>query len=239
MDQLVEKISQQVLAQLNKEQPNGDQACHGCVLRACSVAKRACDQAKFDRKVPIGVSARHVHVTQSDLEILYGDRHQLTVLAPLYQPGAFAAKETVTIVGRRMRAIEGVRILGGVRSYSQVEVAPTDAIRLGLHPPIRDSGDLKGAEPITLVGPHGSVRLDEGAIIPSRHVHMTPEEAEGFGVSEGDRLKVHMVGERSLIFENIRPKIHPDYVLQMHLDTDDANAAGLRGGEAVELLKVL
>ncbi|MFP6724198.1 MAG: phosphate propanoyltransferase [Candidatus Poribacteria bacterium] len=239
MDRLVEQISRQVLEQLNNEQPNEDQACHGCAMRSCSTAGRACDQARFDKKVPIGVSARHVHVTQSDLEILYGDRHRLTVLAPLYQPGAFAAKETVTIVGHRMRAIEGVRILGGVRSYSQVEVAPTDAIRLGLHPPIRDSGDLKGAEPITLVGPHGSVRLDEGAIIATRHAHMTPEEAEGFGVSESDRLKVRIVGERSLVFENIRPKIHPDYVLQMHLDTDDANAAGLRGGEAVELLEDL
>ena len=238
MDQLVEKISQQVLAQLNESLPREDLDCHGCAFRSCGVANRACDQARFDKKVPVGVSARHVHVTQSDLEVLYGDRHQLTVFAPLYQPGAFAAKETVTIVGRRMRAIEGVRILGGVRSYSQVEVAPTDAIRLGLDPPIRDSGDLRGAEPITLVGPNGSVHLSEGAIIPSRHVHMTPEEAEDFGVSESDRLKVHMIGDRSLVFENIRPKIHPDYVLQMHLDTDDANAAGLRGGEAVELLKV-
>jgi len=237
LDQLVEEISRQILEQLNKEQPNKNLACHGCAMRSCSVARRACDQAQFDKKVPIGVSARHAHVTQADLEILYGDQHQLTVLASLYQPGAFAAKETITVVGRRMRAIEGVRILGGVRSYSQVEVAPTDAIRLGLDPPIRDSGDLREAESITLVGPHGSVRLDAGAIIPTRHVHMTPGEAEGFGVIESDRLKARMVGERSLVFENIRPKIHPDYVLQMHLDTDDANAAGLRGGEAVELLK--
>ena len=98
-----------------------------------------------------GVSARHAHVTQEHLEILYGAGHQLTVYAPLYQPSAFAANETVTVVGKRMRAIEAVRILGPVRDYSQVEVAQTEAIRLGLNPPIRDSGDLAGAEPITLI----------------------------------------------------------------------------------------
>jgi putative phosphotransacetylase len=118
-----------------------------------------------------------------------------------------------------------------------VELAPTDAIRLGLQPPIRDSGDIKGSEPITLVGPKGTVYLDEGAICATRHIHMTPECAADLGVKEDDLLKIRIPGERALIFENIKPKISLSYVLQMHLDTDDSNAAGLRGGEAVELLR--
>jgi putative phosphotransacetylase len=229
---LIELITRKVLEQIDDEQP-----CSGCALRSCEAGKRACDDIIRQQKIPVGVSARHAHVTQEHLEILYGTGHQLTVHAPLYQPGAFAAQETLTIIGRRMRAIEGVRILGPVRDYSQVELAPTDAIRVGLSPPIRDSGDLEGAEPITLVGPKGSVYLEEGAICATRHIHMTPETAARMGVREGDLLKIWIPGERALTLENIRPKIHASYVLQMHLDTDDSNAAGLRGGEAVELLR--
>ncbi|RKU11750.1 phosphate propanoyltransferase [Candidatus Poribacteria bacterium] len=229
---LVKLITRRVVSQLTN-----DQSCSGCALRTCDAGNRACDVALAQQKIPVGVSARHAHVTQEDLEILYGPGHQLTVYAPLYQPEAFAANETVTIVGKRMRAIEHVRILGPVRDYSQVEVAQTEAIRLGLNPPIRDSGDLAGAEAITLIGPAGSVYLEEGAICATRHIHMKPEQAEAFGIKETDLLKIHIPGERALIFENIRPKIHESYVLQMHLDTDDSNAAGLKGGEAVELLR--
>ncbi len=229
---LVKLITQRVVNRLSNEQP-----CSGCALRTCDAGNRACDVAGSQQKIPVGVSARHAHVTQEHLEILYGPGHQLTVYAPLYQPEAFAANETVTVVGKRMRAIEHVRILGPVRDYSQVEVAQTEAIRLGLNPPIRDSGDLAGAEAITLIGPAGSVYLEEGAICASRHIHMTPEQAQEFGLTESDRVRVRIPGERALTFENIRPKIHESYVLQMHLDTDDSNAAGLIGGEAVELVR--
>lgn len=229
---LIETISRKVL-----EQIGGEQSCSGCALRVCDAGQRACDAAISQKKIPVGVSARHAHVSQEHLDVLYGKGHQLTTLAPLYQPGAFAAKETLTVVGRRMRSIEGVRILGPARDYTQVELARTDAIRLGLDPPIRDSGDLTGSEPISLIGPAGSVYLNEGAICATRHVHMTPQIATSFGVEEGDLLKVRISGERALTIENIRPKISSSYVLQMHLDTDDSNAAGLRGGEAVELLR--
>lgn len=229
---LVNLITQRVVNRLSNDQP-----CSGCALRTCDAGNRACDVAGSQQKIPVGVSARHAHVTQEHLEILYGSGHQLTVYAPLYQPEAFAANETVTVVGKRMRAIEHVRILGPVRDYSQVEVAQTEAIRLGLNPPIRDSGDLAGAEAITLIGPTGSVYLEEGAICASRHIHMTPEQAQEFGLTESDRVRVRIPGERALTFENIRPKIHESYVLQMHLDTDDSNAAGLKGGEAVELVR--
>ena len=230
---LVELITRRVVNRLTT-----DQACSGCALRSCDAGNRACDAVTQQQQIPVGVSARHAHVTQEHLEILYGAGHHLTVYAPLYQPEAFAANETVTIVGKRMRAIEAVRILGPVRDYSQVEVAQTEAIRLGLTPPIRDSGDLAGAEPITLVGPAGSVYLAEGAICATRHIHMTPSDANALNIrGESDRLKVHFQGERALTLENVRPKISEDYVLQMHLDTDDSNAAGLKGGEPVEIVR--
>ena len=229
---LVELITRRVVNRLTT-----DQACSGCALRTCAAGNRACDIVAQQEQIPVGVSARHAHVTQEHLEILYGAGHQLTVYAPLYQPEAFAANETVTIVGKRMRAIEAVRILGPVRDYSQVEVAQTEAIRLGLNPPIRDSGDLAGAEPITLIGPTGSVYLEEGAICATRHIHMTPNHAEALGIHENELLKVHFRGERALTFENVRPKISEGYALQMHLDTDDSNAAGLKGGEPVEIVR--
>ena len=229
---LVELITRRVVNRLTTEQ-----ACSGCALRTCEAGNRACDAVAQQHQIPVGVSARHAHVTQEHLEILYGAGHQLTVYAPLYQPEAFAANETLTIVGKRMRAIEAVRILGPVRDYSQVEVAQTEAIRLGLNPPIRDSGDLVGAEPITFVGPAGSIYLQEGAICATRHIHMTPKDADALGIREDDSLKVRFRGERALIFENVRPKISEGYVLQMHLDTDDSNAAGLKGGEPVEIVR--
>jgi putative phosphotransacetylase len=230
--ELIRLVTRKVIEKRRQED-----SCSGCALRTCAAGQRACDAAIQRQKIPVGVSARHAHVTQEHLEILYGKGYQLTVHAPLYQPGAFAANETLTIAGRRMRTIEGVRILGPVRDYSQVELARTDAIRLGLDPPIRDSGDLAGSEPIVLIGPEGSVALKEGAICATRHIHMTPGNAERLGVRESDFLKVRIPGERAVTFENIRPKISSSYLLQMHLDTDDANAAGLRGGEGVELLR--
>jgi putative phosphotransacetylase len=233
---LIKNITRNVMERLQLPSEANSSTCGGCAWRQCDQGKRACDQTQSSRKVPVGVSARHAHVTQSDLEILYGEGHQLTVKIALYQPEAFAAVETVTVVGPRLRALESVRILGPARDYSQVEIAKTDAIRLGIDPPIRDSGDLAGASPVTLIGPAGSVHLPEGAICATRHIHMKPEQAVAFGVTEDDRLKVKVSGNRALMLENVRPKIDPSYVLQMHLDTDDSNAAGLEGGEGLEVL---
>ena len=233
---LVETITRTVMERLHQTPPAEVGGCSGCALRQCGRGSRVCDTAKVEHKIPVGVSARHAHISQVDLEVLYGSGHQLVIQAPLYQPGAFAAAETVTVVGPRLRALEGVRILGPVRDYSQVEVAKTDAIRLGIDPPLRDSGDLVGASPVTLIGPAGAVYLPEGAMCAARHIHMTPEEAKEFGVTVTSRLRVRIPGERALILENVRPKIDPSYVLQMHLDTDDSNAAGLQGGEALEVL---
>lgn len=229
--ELIELITCEVLRQIN-----GD-TCEGCALKTCNGDGLACAQTAAKNEIPVGVSARHVHITQEDLEKLYGEGHQLTVRSELYQPGNFAAEERVTLVGPRMRAIENVRILGPTRNYTQAEIALTDAIALGLDPPIRDSGDLAKAAPILIVGPAGSVYLREGAIRAARHIHMTPEDAKSLGVEAGDSLQVRIPGARALTFENVRPKISEGVLVQMHLDTDDANAAGLRGGESVELMK--
>lgn len=191
-----------------------------------------------DDKIPVGISARHVHIAQADLEKLYGKGHQLTVYVPLYQPGQFAAGEVITLVGPRMRAIEKVRILGPTRNYTQVELARTDAVYLGIDPPIRNSGDIKDSSPILLVGPAGSIYLEEGAIRSTRHIHMNSAKAAQLKIKPNDILKARVSGERALIFENVLPKLNEDTLLQMHIDTDDANAADLRGGELVEIVKV-
>ncbi len=229
---LIEVISRQVIEELTGT------GCIRCAERRCEVGSLACDFVREigKRLVPVGVSARHVHLTQEHLEILYGPGAQLTEYAPLYQPGNFAARETVTIVGPRMRAIESVRVLGPLRNYSQVEISGTDAVRLGMDPPVRESSYLKGAAPILLVGPNGSVFLEEGAILANRHIHMNPTDAQCFGVTSGTPYKVHVPGERAVTFENVYVKISEGVLLQMHLDTDDANAAGLRGGELVDLI---
>ena len=229
---LVELITRRVVNRLTT-----DQACSGCALRSCDAGNRACDAVTQQQQIPVGVSARHAHVTQEHLEILYGAGHHLTVYAPLYQPEAFAANETLTIVGKRMRAIEAVRILGPVRDYSQVEVAQTEAIRLGLSPLSEIQAIWRVRNLLPSSGPAGSVYLEEGAICATRHIHMTPSDADARNISEDDLLKVHFPGERALTFENVRPKISEGYVLQMHLDTDDSNAAGLKGGEPVEIVR--
>lgn len=236
--ELIDVITHRIIARLNNRvDTHGLASCVACAERSCLNGERLCNGQARQGKVPVGVSARHIHITQEHLEKLYGKDHQLTVYAALYQPGDFAAEEVVTLVGPRMRAIENVRILGPNRDYTQIELARTDAVRLGIDPPIRSSGDLKGSSPILLVGPAGSIHLEEGAIRSTRHIHMSPAEAERLKIKPDDILKTRVPGERALIFENVFLKIKEGVLLQLHIDTDDANAAGLRGGETVEIIK--
>ncbi|HHV94797.1 MAG TPA: phosphate propanoyltransferase [Firmicutes bacterium] len=186
--------------------------------------------------LPVGVSVRHVHVSQADLEVLYGPGHQLTPLRDLYQEGEFAAKEVVALVGPKMRALENVRILGPVRKRTQVEVSRTDAIYLGINPPVRASGDLAGSSPITLVGPKGTLVLSEGCIVANRHIHMSPKDAERFGLQDNDLVQVEVLGEKGLIFNNVQVRVKDNFRLEMHLDTDDANASGISTGAAARIL---
>ena len=185
--------------------------------------------------IPVGVSARHCHLNQETTDILFGPGYQLNVYRELFQPGAFAAEEMISVVGPRLRAIERVRILGPTRGYNQVELARTDAIYLGVQPPVRDSGDLAGANSVTFIGPQGSITVD-AAIRAARHIHMTPSEVGRMGLTGKDRIRVQVGGEKGLIFENVRLKMDESYVTEIHLDTDDANAAALACGDTVTIL---
>ena len=178
--------------------------------------------------IPLGVSNRHMHIREDTFLHLFGTETKLDVYRELYQSGEFASNQTVTIVGPKMRAIQNVRILGPLRRYDQVELSLTDAIGIGISPPIRNSGDLAGASPLTVVGPAGSVFIPECAIIANRHMHIASSHARAFGVRDGDRVKVRIGGEKGTVFENVLVRVNDGWKLQLHLDTDDANAANVR-----------
>ena len=186
--------------------------------------------------VPIGVSARHIHLTQEHVEILFGEGYQLTKKKEL-MGGQFASNEVVTIVGLKLRAIENVRVLGPVRSKSQVEISATDAIKLGVKAPIRPSGDIKDSAPIAVVGPKGVVYLKEGCIIAKRHIHMAPKDAEAAGVKDGDVVSVKADNERGTIFNHVQIRVDDSFTLEMHIDTDEANAAKIATGQTVTIMK--
>ena len=190
-----------------------------------------------DAGVPIGISNRHIHLTREHVDVLFGKGYQLTKCKDLSQPGQYACKEQLTIVGPSMRAIEGVRVLGPERKKSQVEISRTDSFTLKVKPPVRESGDLAGSAPITIIGPKGIVTLDEGCIIANRHIHMSVEEGEKFGVRDGEYVDVQIDGERKSLFYDVQIRVHKDFRLEMHIDTDDANAAGVGNGFKAKLLK--
>ena len=176
--------------------------------------------------VPIGVSARHVHLTQEHVEALFGPGYQLTKKKDL-MGGQFASNETVTIVGLKLRAIEKVRVLGPVRSATQVEVSATDAIKLGMNVPVRMSGDIAGSAPIAIVGPKGAIYLKEGCIVAKRHIHMSPEDAARFGVVDKQVVKVRFESGRGGTLEDVPVRVDPSFDLEMHIDTDEANGLGI------------
>lgn len=190
----------------------------------------------LETKVPIGISARHVHVSQADLDILYGEGYQLTNKKDLLQQGQFASNELVDVITEK-GSFPNVRILGPVRKETQVEISLSDAMKLKLSVPVRDSGDLKGSPGITLVGPKGKVELKEGVIAAGRHIHMSLTDAEAFGVKDKDIVKVRCGGERGLVFENVLIRVHETFRLEMHIDTDEANSAMCQNSAFVEVIK--
>ncbi|MGB4262531.1 MAG: phosphate propanoyltransferase [Fervidobacterium sp.] len=185
-----------------------------------------------------GVSNRHVHLSKEDLETLFGPGYQLTPTKDLGQPGQFACKETVTIVGPK-GSIENVRILGPVRKETQIEVSLTDAFKLGVTPPVRDSGDIEETPGIVIIGPNGKkIEKEKGVILAKRHVHMIPEDAEKFGVKDKDIVKVIVDhGNRRLIFDDVLVRVSEKFALEFHVDTDEANAALLKTGDVVYILE--
>ena len=185
--------------------------------------------------VPIGVSARHIHLTQEHVEVLFGKGYQLTKKKEL-MGGQFASNETVTIVGIKLRAIENVRVLGPVRKQTQVEISETDAIKLGVKAPIRESGNVAGSAPIAVVGPKGALYLKEGCIIAMRHIHMSPRDAMAAGVHDGDIVSVKADNERGTIFNHVKIRVDDSFTLEMHIDTDEANAAKIATGDTVRII---
>lgn len=194
-------------------------------------------RSRKDSDIPIELSAHHVHLSQSDVERLFGPGHELTFRAPLSQPGQYSCEETVNLVGRKGRA-ERVRVLGPARSKSQVEIAMTEEFKLGIKAPIRASGDISGTPGISLEGPNGSLDLSEGVICSLRHVHMSPEDALSFGVKDRDVVMVKVQGERTLIFGDVLIRVDPDFRLAMHIDTDEANAANIKTGMVGQLISI-
>lgn len=186
-------------------------------------------------KVPVGISNRHLHLSQEHIEILFGAGHQLTRTKDLSQPGQFATEETVTLVGPK-GSMPGVRVLGPARKATQIELAATDTFKLGVKPPVRDSGELSGTPGLELVGPVGKVQLTEGTIIAARHIHMTPEDAQKYNLKDGDHVKVSVSGPRAGVFERVLIRVSSNYALDMHVDTDEGNAFGLKNGDQLDVI---
>ncbi|MDR3560362.1 MAG: phosphate propanoyltransferase [Negativicutes bacterium] len=204
-----------------------------CVVKCLADASPA-DGAK--QGIPVGVSNRHIHLAEEAMAVLFGASHQLTQLKALSQVGEFAAAETVTLVGPK-GVIQGVRILGPLRDFSQVEISRTDGFLLGIRPPVRDSGQIVGSAGITLVGPAGGLTLAEGVIIAARHIHMSDADAAEQGLREGDRVAVETCGPRAVCFQNVLVRVGPKFRREFHIDTDEANAAELNNGDLVRIVR--
>ncbi len=185
----------------------------------------------------VNISARHCHLTQADVDVLFGSGYQLTPMRTLYQSTDFAANETVAVVGPRRRMIPSVRILGPCRQFSQVELAFTDAISLGIELPVRLSGEIEGTPGCLLIGPKGSLVLPRGVIRAERHVHMGPKDARYYGVKHKDRLDMRVEGSCPTVLEGLLVRTHDDWKLEVHIDTDEANCCDLAHATKVELVR--
>lgn len=201
-----------------------------------ATAKISTDDIGDGDGIPVGVSNRHIHISQEHLDILFGKGYQLTKIKDLKQPGQYACKEHVIIAGPRS-AIEKVRILGPVRSATQVEVLSSDCRKLGIPAVVRQSGDLAGAPGLTLVGPKGSVYAEESAVVALRHIHMTPEDAERFGIKDGQVVKIKFGGQRGGIYDKVVCRVSSSAALECHLDVEEANAMCVDGASKFTIIK--
>lgn len=187
--------------------------------------------------IPVGVSNRHIHLTREHTDILFGKGYELQPIKDLSQPGQYACKECLTIIGPSLRPIENVRVLGPLRKDTQVEISRTDSYTLKVKPPVRESGKIAGSAGITIVGPKGVVTINEGCIIANRHIHMSLEDGARFGVKDCDYVTVDVNGERRTRFYDVQVRVSDAFRLEMHVDTDDANAAGIGNGAKVHIVK--
>ena len=187
-------------------------------------------------QIKVGVSQRHIHLSREDLDTLFGKGYELTKKKTL-MGREFASEECVTLVGPSLKSIERVRVLGPVRAKTQVEISRTDAFILKVSPPVRPSGQIEGSERLVVVGPKGSVYLKEGVIIANRHIHLTPEYAKQHGIADGDYVDVMVESIKPTKFYGVQVRVRDDFNIEMHIDTDDANSAGLRNGDIVRIIK--
>ena len=190
-----------------------------------------------ERELVVSISARHCHLTDAHVETLFGPGHKLTPDKPLYQDGFYAAAETVMVVGPRKRMLPSVRVLGPTRPASQVELAFTDAISLGIEAPVRASGKIDGTPGCVLVGPKGVVDLKQGVIRAERHVHMNLQDAARYGVKNGDRMSLRIESSCAVVFEDLLVRADETSKLEVHIDTDEGNAADLENARRCELFK--
>jgi len=215
-----------------------DRAMVERIVRQVALEYLARDKKSAAPQLVVQASSRHMHVCRADMDILFGPGAELTIDRPLFQEGFYAAKEMVTIVGPRSRVISNLRVLGPMRKQSQVELAFTDAITLGFNNiPVRLSGDIEGTPGAVIVGPKGVVELKQGVIRAAIHAHMNPAEAAHFGVKKGDLMKLRIGGLSGVTFNNVHVRIDPASRLNVHMDTDEANACGLHLTKDVELFK--
>ena len=187
--------------------------------------------------IPVGISNRHVHLSRHDMGVLFGVGSELTVKKDLIQPGQYAAEETVTLVGNNGKFIDRVRVLGPLRSESQVEVSMTDSFQLGIDAPIKESGNLDGTAGILLKGPKGSVKLSKGVIVAWRHVHLSIEKAKFLGINDQDIVTVESDGKRGCILKNVLARVSNKYAPEFHIDLDEANACGLKNNDRINIRK--
>jgi putative phosphotransacetylase len=187
------------------------------------------------KQVPVGISARHIHLSPEHIEELFGAGYRLKEFKPLSQPGQFAAEEQVTIEGPKGR-FDKVRILGPARGKTQIEISRTDAFQLGVNPPVRESGNIAGTPGLRVRGPAGEIELQEGVIVAARHIHFHTDDAAKWGIKDKQKLRVRLSGERPLIFEDVIARVSDNYALDMHIDTDEGNAAGVKTGDTAVIL---
>ena len=206
-----------------------------------SLARRFGQQANTDSvyrpNLVVNISARHCHLNQDAVDVLFGPGYQLSPMKKLYQDTDFAANETVSIVGPRHRLLPSVRILGPCRNFNQLELAFTDAISLGIDAPVRMSGKIAGSPGCLMIGPKGSIELQEGVIRAERHVHMSDKDAAYYGVKEGDRMNLKIESDCPTTLEGLLVRINPSWKLEVHIDTDEGNAANLSNARKVSLIK--
>lgn len=225
-EKLIRDIVTNVMSRVGSETPD----------TASAPAANTENNQQEPRKVVCGVSVRHVHLCPEHVDVLFGKGYEMQVLKELYQPGYCAYKETVTLVGPKLNAIQNVRVLGPLRGETQVELAKTDCIILGIDAPVRPSGELSGTASAVVIGPKGAVYLKDGVIRANRHMHLSSDDAAFYGIKDNDLVDVRISGPKGLTFNNVQVRVAPEFKSEMHVDTDDGNAADIVNGTVAEIV---